>query len=176
MKALRDKNLENVIGENDSPDDLCETLNNTVIQILDIMTQLRTSTFSKTRPEWLTAEIIEMMKDRDQALKRAKRSGEPEHMKIARKLRNKTNNTTRSAKNDFILQKLETYIKDPNHFWQTIQDILPKSKTSTIILHDNNGIPLNDQQMSEEINDFFANVGANLANKIPALGIDDPPP
>ena len=176
MKALRDNHFENFIGENDSSDDLCETLNNTVIQILDIMAPLRTSTFSKTRPEWLTAEIIEMMKDRDQALKRAKRSGELEHMKIACKLRNKTNNTIRSAKNDFILHKLETYNKDPKKMCETIQDILPKTKTSTIILHDSYGFPVNDQQMSEEINDFFANVGANLANRIPALGIDDPPP
>ena len=44
------------------------------------------------------------------------------------------------------------------------------------MIHDNNGLPLNDQQMSEEINNFFANVGTNLANKIPFIGNDNPSP
>ena len=106
-------------------------------------------------------------------MKKAKRTGDHEDRKIAHKLRNKTNNIIRLAKNDLILQKLVTYNKDPQKCWQTIQDILPKSRTSCKVIHDNNGLPLNDQQMSEEIN-FFANVGANLANKIPFIGNDSP--
>ena len=33
-------------------------------------------------------------------------------------------------------------------------------------MHDSNDLPLNDLQMSEQIHDVFANVGADLANKI----------
>ena len=33
-------------------------------------------------------------------------------------------------------------------------------------MHDSNGLPLNDLQMSEQIHDVFANVGADLANTI----------
>ena len=62
-----------------------------MIKVLDTIAPLHTSKFSKSQPEWLTAEIIEMMKDRDQALKKAMGTGDHEDRKIGCKLGNKTN-------------------------------------------------------------------------------------
>ena len=52
------------------PPDCCwDQLSKMIIDTLDQMAPLRTSTFRKDKPEWLTAELIEIMNDRDQVLK-----------------------------------------------------------------------------------------------------------
>ena len=93
--------------------------------------------------------------------------------KEARTLRNNTNKAVKSAKSDYLLNKLDTYKKDTKKFWQAINDILPQSKGSAINILSEDGNTLSDQDMSETINNFFANVGACLASKIPP--IDDTP-
>ena len=75
------------------------------------MAGLRTSTFRKDKPEWLTAELIEIMKDRDQAMKMACRSKNPTDKRNARRLHNLANKSIKSAKSDYLLNKLELYQK-----------------------------------------------------------------
>ena len=133
-----------------------------------------TSSFRKDKPEWLTAELIEIMKDRDQAMKMACRTTKnPDDKRNARKLRNLANKSIKSAKSDYLLNKLELYHNDPKKFWQTIKDILPQTKNSGINILSSQGVQMSDNEMSEEINDFFANVGAKLASEIPQ--VDDTP-
>ena len=137
------------------------------------MAPLRTSTFRKDKPEWLTAELIEIMKDRDQALKLACRTKNIEDKRNARKLRNLANKSIKSAKSDCLLNKLDLYQNDPKKFWQTIKEILPQTKSSSINFLSHQGAQMSDKEMSEEINDFFADVGAKLASEIPQ--VDDTP-
>ena len=54
---------------------------------------------------------MEMMKDRDRALKAAKMTKDLEDIKRARKLRNQLNNIIKLAKNQFMIEKLEIYKK-----------------------------------------------------------------
>ena len=155
------------------PNQCWERLYNTVIDALNVMAPLHTSTFRKDRPEWLTADLIEIMKDRDRAMKLACKSKLTTDKKIARVLRNNVNKAVKSAKSEYLLTKLDTYKKDPKKFWQAINDILPHSKSSAINILSEDGNTLSDQEMSETIYNFFANVGASLASKIPHT--DDTP-
>ena len=50
------------------------------------------------RDPWITHEIIELIKDKDRALKKAKRSGNPLHWQTARRLRNDCLRIVRNAK------------------------------------------------------------------------------
>ena len=138
------------------------------------MAPLRTYTFRKDRPEWLIADLIEILKDRDRAMKLACKSKLIIDKKEARTLRKIANKAVKSAKSDYLLNKLDTYKKDPKKFLQAINDILPQTRSSAInILLSEDGNTLSDQDMSEAIYNFFANVGAILASKIPH--IDDTP-
>ena len=83
------------------------------------------------RPEWLTADLIEIMKDRDRAMKLACKSKLTSDKKNARVLRNHVNKAVKAAKSEYLLTKLDTYKKDPKKFWQAINDILPHSKSHT---------------------------------------------
>ena len=93
--------------------------------------------------------------------------------KEARTLCKIANKAVKSAKSDYLLNKLDTYKKDPKKFWQAINDILPQTRSSAINILSEDGNTLSDQDMSEAIYNFFANVGAILASKIPH--IDDTP-
>ena len=77
----------------------------------------RTSTFGKARPEWLAAEIIELMKDRDRAMKLTCKTKNSYDKIKAHTLRNLTNKTIRLAKSEYLLNKLKTHKKDPKKFW-----------------------------------------------------------
>ena len=167
VQQMRLAGFEQITNQGLEVNELWEKMYKIITEILDKLAPMRVSMFRKSRPEWLTAEIMEMMKDRDRALKAAKMTQDLEDKKRARKLRNHLNTTIKLAKNQYMLEKLETYKKDPKKFWQTIQDILPKSNSSSILLHNKDGTPMNDSQTGECINDFFSNVGSNLASKIP---------
>ena len=109
------------------------------------------------------------MKDRDRTMKIACRTKVAADKSIARRLRNFANKATKSAKSDYLLNKLETYKKNPKKFWRAITDILPHSKSSAVNILSEEGTQLSDKEMSETINNFFADVGAQLASKIPPI-------
>ena len=169
MNPLRESGLENVVNTEINPDACWDRLYACILSALDKSAPLRTSTFRKSKPEWLTAEIIEIMKDRDKALKIATKSKSPQDKKTARQFRNFANKTIKLAKSEYLLNKLDTHKKDPKKFWQAIQEILSKIKSSSLKFLTSDGTPMSDEQMSECINDFFANVGTDLANKIPDI-------
>ena len=164
VAQLRNSGFDD-IPVNVTPPDCCwDQLSKMIIDTLDQMAPLRTSTFRKDKPEWLTAELIETMKDRDQAMKMACRTKNIDDKRNARKLRNLANKSIKSAKSNYLLNKLELYHNGPKKFWQTINDILPHTKSSGINILSHQGVQMSDKEMSEEINYFFANVGAKLAS------------
>ena len=90
-----------------APNSCWDQLSKMIIDTLDQMAPLRTSTFRKDKPVWLTAEFIEIMKDRDRAMKVACRSKDPTDKRNTRRLRNFANKVIKSAKSDYLLYKLE---------------------------------------------------------------------
>ena len=167
INRLRETGFAEIPTHSPEPNQYWELLSKSIIDILNVMAPLRTSTFRKDRPEWLTADLIEILKDRDRAMKLACKSKLITDKKEARTLRNIANKAVKSAKSEYLLNKLDTYKIDPKKFWQAINDILPQTRSSAINILSENGNTLSDQDMSEAINNFFANVGASLASKIP---------
>ena len=113
MQHMRLAGFEQLVDQGLEVNDLWGEMYKTIIGILDKLAPMRVSTFRKSRPEWLTAEIMETMKDSDRAVKAAKMTKDLENKKRARKLRNQLNCIVKLAKNQFMLEKLETYKKDP---------------------------------------------------------------
>ena len=102
---LREYEFDQVLIQGATTDEHWDNTYNLIIKALDILAPLRTSTFSKSRPEWLTAELIEMMKDRDNAMKTTQRTKDLDDRKIERKLRNHTNSIIKLAKKRFCATK-----------------------------------------------------------------------
>ena len=122
----------------------------------------------ESTPPWVTHELIILAKDRDVAWGRALVSGDAEDWHIAKHLRNLTNNSVKAAKANYVKNELQTHKSDPKKFWMNIKNVLPDVKTGTInIVHDDTKTTLPECQQAEVINDFFANIGAQLGSRFP---------
>ena len=142
---------------------------NRIILTLDAMCPVRTFKIKNYRPEWITNELVEQIKDRDYFYKKAKTDNTEDAWNIAKHLRNVTNANIRSAKKDFVVDKLNNCNADCKKFWHTIRTVIPSNKgnaTHDIMLR-NNGEKLEKKEVAHFINDFFINIG-KVSNQGPA--------
>ena len=131
--------------------------------ILDCMCPMRKFKIKNYRPEWVTPELLEQIKDRDYFYQKAKQTGDQDDWNIAKHLRNTTNANIREAKKEFILDELETHKSDYKKFWKSIRTVIPDDKKGArhvILLKDNN-IKIKRDEVAHFINDYFINIGKN---------------
>ena len=132
-----------------------------IIGALDSLCPLQTFRIKNYRPDWMTDELIEQIKDRDYFYRKAKSKGNPDDWNIAKYLRNITNANIRGAKREYVLDKLERYDTDAKKFWKTIQEVVPPNKSNSkqdILLRDK-GTKIDRDGVAHFINEFFINVG-----------------
>ena len=141
-----------------------ENLYNNILEILDAQIPVKTFIFPKSKPEWMAAELVELMKDRDSLLKKASRTKDPRDKKSANRTRNRTNRMVKNAKNNFIKEKLNDYQTNPKKFWEQIKSTYPSDKKQNPVkFTDNDGNFLDNKNTAKLINDYFTNIGPDLA-------------
>ena len=116
---------------------------------------------------WLTNEILELIFDKNKAWKIAKKSNKPEDMELAKSLRNQTLSVIRKAKANFVQEELNGE-NTAKKFWERINYVMPNSarKINFNLVEQPTQSPITLQDTAEYINNFFADIGPNLANKI----------
>ena len=145
-----------------------------VVPILDQMCPIRSFKIKNYRPEWVTHELIEQIKDRDYFYQKAKRSEDQDAWNIAKHLRNVTNANIRNAKKDFILDELEAHKSDHKKLWKSIRSVVPsdnKSARHDILLKDGNK-KIDRGKVAHFVNGYFINIGKNDIINNPT-GLDD---
>ena len=102
-------------------------------------------------------------------MKRARKRKDENSWRDARRLRNQCVRRLRDAKAEYIKNNLDNNLGNQKKFWKNIQDVLPskkKNSNSNIKLADKaSGKQIEDKDTASYINDFFVNIGPNLANK-----------
>ena len=131
--------------------------------LLDAMCPIRTFKMKDYRPEWITAELVEQIKDRDYFYQKAKKYGNKDSWNIARHLRNVTNANIRQAKREFVIDELDNCKSDCKKFWRTIRTVIPSNKEKSkgdILLKDKvTNEKVNKAEVARYIKEFFINVG-----------------
>ena len=159
------------------PNAAWEFVYNLIVVILDEMCPLRSYHVKNYRPDWITNELLEQIKDRDYFYNKAKQYGDEDSWNIAKHLRNTTNANIRRAKRDFILDELEANRDNCKKFWKVIREVIPSDKqaVSQDILLKDNGRKLGRNEVAGFINDFFINVGNvdNSGNESSGESSDD---
>ena len=132
---------------------------------LDKMCPLKTFKIKQIKQQWITPRLIELIKDKDVALKNAKKAKNPALWTEAKRLRNACTNRLRRAKADFIKEQLTIHTNDQKKFWKNIQEVLPNKLNSNraTLLHDDNDQIIEIDQTADFINKFFTDIGPNLA-------------
>ena len=135
---------------------------------IDKICPLRNFKIKQEKEPWISPELIELIKDKDRALKTAKKRKDPALWNDAKRLRNQCIRRLRQAKADFISANLNNNIGNQKKFWNNIQTLLPNknSGNSNIhLIHDVLNTEIEEDKTSTYINDFFINIGPNLATK-----------
>ncbi|CAB3994996.1 Hypothetical predicted protein, partial [Paramuricea clavata] len=92
------------------------------------------------------------------------------HWEKFKEIRNKVNSELTKAKTAFFCNKFENCAqsKDMKHSWKLINILLGKNKKSNNIsqLKCDDVVISDDTLKAEAFNDFFVNIGVNLANEI----------
>lgn len=92
-----------------------------MIEAADLHCPFKKHAQKKVLPPWLSADIIEMIHDRDRLYKLAKRRDLPNDWAKARRARNLCNKGVRIAKKQFVQSELKKHDKSPREFWQVIE-------------------------------------------------------
>ena len=150
-----------------SVDDCWDVMFDRIKNVIDVLCPIKDFQFSNDKPDWLTNDIILLMKQCDRSLREyAKTRLEKDKIEMC-KIRNLTNITVKNARADYIKEKLETHKNDPKKFWKHISSIIPNNKSNsqqnfTNILDDNN-----DLIGQDHVNHYFSNIGLKLDEHIP---------
>ena len=160
----------------DDPEDAWEFILANITSVLDIICPIRSFHIKNYRPEWMTKELIEQVKDRDYFYKKAKSQGDHDAWNIAKYLRNVTNTNIRQAKRDFILNELKVHDNDPKKFWKVIHKVVPSNKSSLTqdILLKDEGNRIKREEVAQFINNYFINVGNFKVQDAPMANNDVP--
>ena len=163
IHSLNNKNW-NIFNASADADIKWDNLYQNILETLDQQIPVKTFIFPKSKPEWLVGDLVEYMKDRDSLLKKARRTRKLEDKKAANKARNKTNKLIKNAKNTFIKDKLRDFQNNPKIFWEQIKSTYPSDKVNNPIQFTNkDGNSLNNKQTAHLVNEYFTNIGPNLA-------------
>ena len=135
---------------------------------IEKMWPLKSFKVAKIREPWFTNEAIEAIRDKDRALKQAKRSGNEEAWLEAKRSRNRVGRDLELLRADFLKQKQEEHNADHKEFWKVLAGIFPSKKGSSsqgsIWLKDRErGVEVSAEQVPDHINQFFVGIGPKLA-------------
>lgn len=125
-----------------------DILNNFIINLYDKHAPLKTVLIRKPKAPWLTDTIRLMMKLRDRALIKHKKSKERHHWEYYKTLRNETNNAIKREKKAYLEHQMRT--KNKKTLWKDLKDLSIHSRNHDSSLPDH----LSDVN---EINKYFIN-------------------
>ena len=126
---------------------------------------------------WLSDDIIEAIYEKDKAWKKTKKTKDPNDIKAAKILRNAVKNMVRVAKADFVQDYLDDEGTTSKKFWEKVQYVTNSGAHCPQInlINKLNGEPVPQIDTPEYINEFFTNIGPNLAEQFQNEWVDNLP-
>lgn len=121
--------------------------------IADSHAPLRKFSVKTKSAPWLTDNIRDLMLLRDESKFEARASGLLSDWAVYRKLRNHVVKLNRESKREYFLDAINNSRKDPKSMWNTINNLLGRSKYSTPSSIESNGLILTKPK---DIANYFA--------------------
>ena len=138
-----------------------------IMTVIDVMCPLKKYKVAQAKEPWITNEILELIKDKDRLLRRAKNKNTQQDWDLAKNARNNLNFQIRRTKANFVQENLNLHQNNSKKFWQNIKDVLPNSKSNQnayISLKDGSQNFISDnKEMANLINNYFTTIGPSLA-------------
>ena len=87
-----------------------------ILKSIDIMCPVKVFRVKQEKEQWITPPLLELIKDKDNAMKRAKKRKDPELWKLAKSLRNNCTKRIREARANFIKENLNNNLGNSKKF------------------------------------------------------------
>ena len=168
----RDQFQANLINENwtpfyliTDPNHSWEFMKNLIKRNIDRMCPVKIMNVKERLDPWINDEILELIKDKDIALAKAKKTKSSEDWTSARYMRNLTNKMIKNAKSEFIKENLNKYEYNSKKFWENIKHLVPNKhrNNNTLYLKDKStNEAIDNEDTANFINNFFISVGPEL--------------
>ena len=132
-------------------------LEENISDALDEICPIRELLVSDTKPDWLNNEIIQARKSKHEV-----------DWRKAVFLRNRVETLIKTFKQKKIKDNLNRHRSNPSKFWKEIRTIVPKESSPIVTTLDDeeSGLTFTAEELSEHINQYFANIGEKLAHII----------
>lgn len=130
---------------------------------------------AKTKPDFIDAELLSRMKQRDKAFQTAWRSRNSEDFNLAKTPRQSITKDLRLAKRKFILTQIDMAKGDAKRFWKVINTsfFLQQGVSMTQILDENSNEVLTGSIAAEYVNSYFCNISKQMSKCFPPIDIDE---
>ena len=128
---------------------------------------------------WITKGLIKSLQTKDKLFKFFVANPTPSNKLKYTDYRNHLNLLLRLSKKSFITSKIEDNKNNSKLMWRTLNSLLGRNKQARLpdfFLNKHGNKIYNNAEIAENFNDFFANIGKSLADKIPEPPMDYKPP
>ena len=168
VEDLRRQPWENVYFFAEDPNAMWEIWKELFLEVLDNHAPLQHKKIRTKKVPWITSAIKQLIITRD----RLKRKAIITNLEIDwlnyKTSRNKVNIQLRNAKKNYYSTKISDQKCNPKEAWKTINDILGRQRKPTVVneLKLGENSLTNTKDIAEVFNDYFSNIGPDLASKI----------
>ena len=133
---------------------LWETIEINISKSLDLTCPIRKLTVSNTKPEWLSGEVLQLMRKRDAAYRKARQTQNDIEWRKAILLRNRVESFIKQHKRRKITESLARHRNNPVKFWKEVRTVIPKEKLVdvTSLTDEEKGQRHEGDQLCEHIN------------------------
>ena len=158
----------NNVYESSDPNEMWQQWKCTFLAIADKHAPLKTMRVRSRSSPWITAELKDLMHNRDILKIKAIKTNDPNDWAVFKKQRNLVNKQVRLAKQVYYQNIFNKHTSDSRKTWQTINELTSRKsgKMSVTSLKVNGLTITNPLELSNEFNNHFANIGPKLASEI----------
>ena len=169
LRELEQKHWDNVYCFED-PNKMWEIWKCILMATIDEHAPFRLRRVSNRKSPWITNDLRHQIFNRDYLKKKAVSINDPEAWGQYRQARNQINNAIKKAKRAYFTENLNLHRGDMKKTWKLINDLSSRSafkpkRISEVIV--NEQVVTSPADMAEAFNNYFSNVGKNLADEIP---------
>jgi hypothetical protein len=161
-----------LITDTIDPNEAYNNFNNKFTKLLDVHCPIKSKQISKRntpKKPWVTKGLIKSLKTKDKLYKTYITKPTFDNKLKYTKYRNNLNLLLRLSKKSYITSKITANKDNTKEMWKTLNNLLGRNKKtqSPDFFISANGERITDNQIiAQRFNDFFANIGITLANKI----------
>ena len=168
VTGLKNSNWDRFWESNDA-EEAWNIFTDQISYLLDFTCPIKEFNFKQKMAPWLDRNLISLIKDKNAARAKYRKTQNIDDLNISNYLINLTKEACLEAKKGFYENEYDTNTRDPKRYWKAINSLInpkPTNISFTLVDHENAQAPIAKEETANFINSFFANIGAKLARNM----------